>query len=206
VRLYQPGQAVVICYEYVARLNELAEKIPADGRTLRGVSRDDAVTGAFIQAVLQQTSTAVFDLLELPVWGREHDAADKLAGFLMMQFGTATARKLLNGAAYFFEASDKTWTGCDFSDVRGTESQRFYNYLCVAYGGDPKNFSDFVEGQVSRNSSQRTDILPQSRADRCRQEFSVLEWSFQSLIMPNVDPAVMQQVLDRDWLKPIADQ
>ena len=71
---------------------------------------------------LQQTASAVFDAFNTPIWGREQDAADKLAGFLMLQFGQANARKLLNGAAYFFEASDRTWTGSDFSDTRGTEA------------------------------------------------------------------------------------
>jgi len=85
------------------------------------------VVGAFVQVVLQQMSSAVYDVLDVPIWGREQDAADKLAAFLMLQFGKETARKLLNGAAYFFEASDRTWTGSDFSDTRGPDVQRFYN-------------------------------------------------------------------------------
>jgi hypothetical protein len=201
-RLYQPGQPVTICYEYIARLEELAAKIPAEGRTQRGVTRDDAIVGAFVQIVLQQMSSAVFDVLEVPIWGREQDAADKLAGFLMLQFGAETARKLLNGAAYFFEASDRTWTGSDFSDVRGTEAQRFYNYLCIAYGSDQRTFSDFVEGQSKGARSSRVDVLPQERAGRCPKEYGDLKWAFDSTIMPNVDQDLLQKVLARNWLRP----
>jgi hypothetical protein len=143
---YTQGGPVTICYQYIHELEKFAEKIPADTRTARGVSRDDAIVGGFVQVVLNGMSQAVFDILEVPVWGREEDAADKLAGFLMLQFGTDTARRLLNGAAFFFEASDRTWTGSDFADTRGTQAQRFYNYLCVAYGGDPKGM-----GQRSRH-------------------------------------------------------
>jgi hypothetical protein len=200
--MYQPDGPVTVCYEYVAQLEQLAAKIPSDGKTERGVTRDDAIVGAFVQVVLQRMASAVFDQLALPVWGREQDAADKLAGFLMLQFGTDTARKLLNGAAYFFEASDRTWSGSDFSDVRGTESQRFYNYLCVAYGGDKRAFADFVQTNTVRGAKQRVDLLPEERATQCAHEYSVVKWGFDSMIMPSVDQDLLQKVLERKWLRP----
>lgn len=203
IHLYRPGEPVVICYEYVDMLQKLAAKIPADSATARGVTRNDAIVGAFVQAVLQQMASAVFDALNTPIWGREQDAADKLAGFLMLQFGSDTARKLLTGAAYFFEASDRTWTGSDFSDVRGTEAQRFYNYLCMAYGFNPRIFGDFAEGSGSTRSRHRTDVLPQSRAKLCGKEYNDLKWAFDSLILPNIDQTLLQQVLARQWLQPI---
>jgi len=201
-RLYQSGGPVTVCYEYVEQLGKLAAKIPADSKTQRGVSREDAITGAFVQVTLQRMSSAVFDVLDVPIWGREQDAADKLAAFLMLQFGKDTARRLLNGAAYFFEASDRTWTGSDFSDPRGTEAQRFYNYLCVAYGGDKRTFSDFVEGQSKRPGISRLDLLPGDRAVRCPKEYGDLKWAFDSTILPNVDQELLGRVLERKWLRP----
>jgi hypothetical protein len=205
IQLYQPGGPVVICYEYVARLQQLAAAIPADGANARGVTRDDAVVGAFIQAVLQQTASAVFDILNTPIWGREQDAADKLAAFLMLQFGPQAARKLMNGASYFFEASNHTWTGVDFSDVRGTESQRYYNYLCIAYGDDPRLFSDFYQGEANMNASAAGDVLPPSRAFWCPKEYADTKWAFVALILPYVDQDLLRQVLARDWLKPYVE-
>jgi hypothetical protein len=203
-KLYQPGGPVAICYEYVARLAQLADNIPTDSRAQRGVSRDDAVVGAFVQVVLQKMSSAVFDVLGTPVWGREQDAADKLAAFLMLQFGKETARKLLNGAAYFFEASDRTWTGSDFSDVRSPEAQRFYNYLCVAYGYDKKTFEDFVEHQGGKPGAGtgRSDILPLARAVQCQKEYTDLKWAFDTTIMSTVNQDLLEKVLVRDWLQP----
>jgi hypothetical protein len=203
---YEPGGPVVICYEYIHALEKFAEKIPADARTARGVAREDAVVGAFVQVALNQMAHAVFDILAVPVWGREEDAADKLAGFLMLQFGTENARKLLNGAAFFFEASDRTWTGSDFADVRGTDAQRFYNYLCIAYGGDAKAFRDFVQDDSSsRRPGQagavRIDLLPQYRAGDCHKEYNDLQYAFDQTIMPSVDRALLDKVLARkDWL------
>ena len=207
IQRYMEGGPVTICYEYIHELEKFAEKIPADTRTARGVSREDAVVGGFVQAVLNGMSHAVFDILEVPVWGREEDAADKLAGFLMLQFGTENARRLLNGAAFFFEASDRTWTGSDFADTRGTEAQRFYNYLCIAYGGDPKAFTDFVESggpgtQGGQPRERRIDLLPQHRAERCQKEYNDLQYAFNQTIMPFVDQDALQRVLARrDWLR-----
>lgn len=201
-RMYVPDGPVTVCYEYVAQLEKLAAKIPADGKTERGVTREDAIVGAFVQVVLQRMSSAVFDQLNVPIWGREQDAADKLAAFLMLQFGTETARKLLNGAAYFFEASDRTWSGSDFSDVRGTESQRFYNYLCVAYGEDKRAFGDFVQTSRLRGGKQRVDLLPEQRAEQCQKEYGDLKWAFDTTIMPSVDQDLLQKVLARKWLRP----
>jgi Putative metallopeptidase len=207
-RPYTEGGPVTICYEYVQALGKLAQKIPPGRKTARGVSREDAVVGGFVQAVLNGTSHAVFDILEIPVWGREEDSADKLAGYLMLQFGTDTARTLLNGAAFFFEASDRTWTGSDFADTRGTEAQRFYNYLCIAYGGDPKAFRDFVEAggagaRPGQRTEQRIDLLPQHRAERCPKEYNDLQYAFNQTIMPFVDQDMLAKVLARrDWLRP----
>lgn len=206
-RPYQPGGPVTICYEYIAKLAALATKIPAGGTTPRGVSREDATIGAVAQAVLHEISLVVFDQQRIPVWGREDDAADKLAGFLMLQFPDDTAHKLMNGAAFFFEASDRTWTGSDFSDVKSTEAQRFYNYLCIAYGKDQKAFGDFVQAggqQASGGSSNafRDDLLPQARAARCPREYADFKLGYDTFIKPCLDQQQLEKVITRvDWLK-----
>jgi hypothetical protein len=205
-RPYEPGGPVTICYEYVAKLQALATKIPADGATPRGVTRDDAIVGAFAQAVLQQMSLVLYDQQHTPIWGREYDAADKLAAFLMLQFDEKTAHRLMNGAAFFFEASDRTWTGSDFSDVKSPEAQRFYNYLCIAYGSNQKAFADFVQpsGQQSTGGSaaKREDLLPQSRAVRCPREYADFKVGYDTFIKPCLDQTLLDKVSTRvDWLK-----
>ena len=209
IEYYQHNGPVTICYEYVRKLYELGSKIPADAVIAGGVSREDAIVGAFVQIVLQQTSHAIFDMFRLPIWGREEDAADKLAGFLMLQFGQDIARRALTGSAYFFEASDRTWTGSDFADIYSTEAQRFYNYLCIAYGGDPVAFGDLVEhpsmsarGAARHPEKGEIDLLPNERAVRCAHEYTDIVYAFNLTIMPHVDQELLQKVLARhDWLQ-----
>jgi hypothetical protein len=203
---YDPGGAVTICYEYVARLRDLAAAIPADGATAAGLTREDAVFGGFVQAALQRTASAVFDLLDTPIWGREQDAADKLAAFLMLQFGPKAARKLIDGATYFFIASDRTWTGVDFSDVDATQSQRYYNYICMAYGGDPVDFNDYDGStQVRKATGDRSPELTLRRIGWCPREYRDALWAFRTLILPHVDRVLLNQVLARDWLQPFIE-
>jgi hypothetical protein len=139
------------------------------------------------------------------VWGREDDAADKLAGFLMLQMDDKTSRRLMNGAAFFFEASDRTWTGSDFSDVKSTEAQRFYNYLCIAYGKDQKAFADFAEPSAQQSGAggvRRDDKLPAARAARCRGEYADFKLGYDTLIKPCLDQQRLEKVMTRvDWLK-----
>jgi hypothetical protein len=179
---------VTICYEYLDQIERLA---PADV-SADGVTRANAIAGAFVQVALHQVADAVFNNLQIPIWGREEDAADKLAGFIMMQFGTDVALRTLTGTDYFFEKSDHTWTGVDFSDERSTEDQRFYNYLCIAYGGDPKTFGYVVQ----------KNILPSSRASDCAHEYAELTYAFNTTLMPYVDPVLLAKVRATPWLRP----
>ena len=94
---------MTICYEYIAKVDQIAPRNQPAG----GLPRETMIVGAFVQAVLHEVAVATFDILEIPVWGRETDAADKLAGFIMVQFGKDVALKVMIGAAWFFDASER---------------------------------------------------------------------------------------------------
>jgi hypothetical protein len=186
-RAYQPGGPVTICYELVKEIEKVAGNVNAESREL-------VLTGTIIQAVFHETATAVFDVLDVPIWGRPDDADDRLAGFLMVEFGSDFARDLIFGTATFFKASDKRWTGSEFADAQSPEPQRFYNYLCMAYGIEPKMFVTLSEGQAIGDFA-----LPASRAKRCASEFEQVRKAFNLRIMPYVDPDLLVQIRARPW-------
>jgi hypothetical protein len=179
---YVPGQGVTICYEFI---DEIEQIIPGSN------DREGMVAGTFVQVMLYDVSLAVFDLLEVPVWGREHDAADRLAALLMLQFGEDISFKTIVGVANFFIMSKKTWTGSDFADIRSPEAQRFYNYICIAYGGDPRTFSFLV--------AKDKELLPKDRAERCADEYEQVRTAFYLRIMPHVDPDLLIAVRAKRW-------
>lgn len=184
-RPYKPGGAATVCYELVAKIAEIASQHAATD------SRDytNAVTGTFINAMLHEVALAIFDVLQIPVWGREDDAADRLTAFIMLQFGEDVADITISGAANFFSWSNRTWTGRDFETARSPEAQRFYNFLCIAYGGEPHVFGDLVD----------KGILPQHRAGRCRGEYEQIRKAFDMRIMPFIDPDLLVRAKASRW-------
>jgi hypothetical protein len=186
-RPYRPGGPVTVCYELVDQIEQTAAKVDPDARDL-------VLVGTIIQAVFHETAVAVFDVLQVPIWGRREDAADRLAGFLMVEFGPELAKRLIIGTAIFFKESGKTWTGSQFADASAPEAQRFYNYLCMAYGSEPRTFSSFVQDENGGNI-----VLPRARAGLCRKEFEQVRKAFNLRIMPYVDPDLLVRIRAKPW-------
>jgi hypothetical protein len=177
---------VTICYEYLDDI-----RIPK-GVTPAGITPEDAIIGQFFYVAAHEIGHAMFDLLDVPIFGRPEDAADQFATYIMLQFGKDQARRLIGGAAYSYHEDLHGITASlkSFSDVHGTPQQRFYNILCMAYGADQKVFSELVE----------KGYLPQSRARRCKKDFGEVVFAFQHLIRPHVDSEMAKRVLETEWL------
>jgi hypothetical protein len=190
---YRSGGPVTICYEMVQRIVDVTAQHTKDPDEQALI-----MDGTFIEAVLHEVAQAIFDLLQVPVWGRENDAADRLAALVMMQFGDRLALTTIIGTAKFFEYSKHAWTGGDFAVEESPEAQRFYNYLCIAYGGDPITF-EFLE---PRPGPSRMTRLPERRAGRCAREYDQVRHAFDQRIMPFVDPDLVIKVRASQWLLP----
>jgi hypothetical protein len=177
---------VTICYEYIEEM-----RVPKE-TTAAGITPDDAIAGQFFYVAAHEIGHAMFDLLDVPIFGRPEDAADQFATYIMLQFGKDQARRLIGGAAYSYREDLHGMTASlkSFSDVHGTPQQRFYNILCMAYGADQKVFSDLVV----------KGYLPESRAKRCKKDFGEVVFAFQHLIRPHVDTEMAQRVLQTEWL------
>jgi hypothetical protein len=187
-RLYKPGEPATICYELVDEIEKIAAKSADDGEMI--------LAGAVTQAVFHVAANAVFDILDVPIWGRREDAADRLAGFLMVELGADLAYWTIVGTASFFQDSGKTWTGSQFADASSPEAQRYYNYLCMAYGGDRVKF-EYLAAQPDDKSKE--PFLPKDRAEQCRDEYTQVRSAFNLRIMPYVDPDLLVQVRATKW-------
>ncbi len=188
---YKSGEPVTICYEIVRRVSEIASEKSKDPKEQELIRY-----GTFVELVLHQVAYAVFDQLQIPVWGRADDAADRLAALTMMQFGDKVAFTTIIGTARFFQLSNHAWTGTDFSAETSPEAQRFYNYLCIAYGGDPITFS-FLRPHIG---SSKLPTLTTHRAERCAEEYLQVRHAFDLRIMPFVDPDLVIKVRASQWL------
>ena len=179
--------AVTVCYEY---LDSILKNAP-EQTTADGVTRMDAVIGPLVDVFLHEVGHAVFDYDQVPILGREEDAADQFAAYFWLQSDKRDARRLLAGVAYEYtrDAAASTTKKNPFADAHGLPMQRFYNLLCLAYGSDPKLFERAVtEGH-----------LPAERADGCEDEYAQLKKAMTALIDPFIDQGLAKRVRSKQW-------
>jgi len=195
---YDAGtKTATICYEMIAKILETIDAVSlASTQTSAGAEtwaavqdRYEAIVGTIVEALLHETAYALFDIYNVPVWGRIDDAADRLTALVMVTFGEDAARTTILGTANFFNWSARKWTGSDFAETTSPEAQRFYNYLCIAYGSDPVLFASLATSQV----------LPKYRSDQCAREYQQERAAFDLRLMPYVDPDLLVKARARSW-------
>jgi hypothetical protein len=196
------GPTVHMCYELLDNIF----KITTDENVRPNVTRHDAIVGQFLFWTLHETGHAAFDIFQVPLLGREEDAADLFAAFIMLHFGKDQARRWIEGAAYTSDEfmADVPW-GKNYASVHGLPQQRFYNLICLAYGADPVTFADVTENMTNMMAQKgvlpRTQqgVLPKRRAENCAYEFQTFEHAFRDQIRPHLDVDMVQKVLDTAW-------
>jgi hypothetical protein len=176
-------------------VDEIWEKA-AKETTPSGIAPIDTLIGPFVDVFLHEAGHATFGILQIPVFGREEDAADQFSTYVMLKLDKDEARRLVLGSAYQYKGDllspTVTLTQQTFADEHGTSAQRFFNLLCIAYGFDPKLFSDVVE----------KGFLPEDRAVSCQREYKQLSYAFDTLIGPHIDRQLARK-LHKSWLPPI---
>ena len=181
---------ITICHEYVYDLwtNRLEET------TLDGVASIDTVIGPLFEVSLHEFAHALFDMLELPVFGREEDAADQVAAYILLQLGKHEARRMISGTVRAYSIEEIRAGGqCskeDYASEHSTPAQRAYNDMCIAYGADAKLFADFVS----------KGYLPKERAEFCEDEYFQIKDAFEILLYPHLDLDLAKKNLDGAWV------
>jgi hypothetical protein len=182
---YKPQGPATVCYELIDQIERFAASHTRDTNLAQ-----TAITGGFVQAVLHETSHALFEVLQVPIWGREDDAADRLAALIMMQFGDDVANVVMYGTQLLFRWSDQKWTGNAFASEVSPDYQRYFNYACIAVAANWPQFGGLVINKV----------IPQNRAARCEGEYNQIRKAFDLRIMPHLDPDLLVQVRATAWL------
>jgi hypothetical protein len=176
---------VTICYEAVADIQALAKGATSDPDDLAGL-----ITGGVVEEALHRMALAILQVFDVPVWGREEDAADMLGAFLMLQFDERTANVTILGAAQLFVYKTSALGKVDYVSDVSPPAQRFYNFLCIAVGGDPIDFGGLVD----------KGFLPKDRARGCGGEYDKVRRAFDMRLMPHVDADLVVKIRAIDWL------
>lgn len=109
---------------------------------------------------------AMIDVLQLPVLGKEEDAADHLSVILMNDiWEEESAANILasDATAYALQAEQTAAGGGEpaYADEHSLDMQRYYNVVCLFYGANP----------TARQQLADDLGLPPERAERCEVEW-----------------------------------
>jgi Putative metallopeptidase len=187
---------ITVCYEYLSDMWRAANS----HRRTAYISREDAFMGPLVDTFLHESGHAMFDLLKVPLLGREEDAADQVAAYLVLQLPKEMKKKLILGGAYSYTSELKVRSARDLkrprlgfgrhitnADEHGTPAQRLYNLLCIAYGADKELFADVV----------KQGFLPAQRAEMCEDEYRQIDFAMRQLIGPHIDGGLQALVPGR---------
>src|SRR4051812_25435135 len=134
VSAWYNDEVITVCYEMLAEILKSAPAQDLPG----GLSRTDTVLGPVLAVFLHETAHAVFNMLQIPVLGREEDAADQFAAYVMLRLSKDEARRMILGSAYHhaiqMPGPQVTVPIRSLSDEHSTPAQRTFNILCIAYG------------------------------------------------------------------------
>jgi hypothetical protein len=128
----------------------------------------------------------------VPILGREEDAANQVAAFLLLGLGTdETCRAIASIAVmYASEAKEAPSKLKDFADEHSLRAQRLFNLLCLSYDAHPELFGDLVE----------KGFLPRERAEQCGSEYRQVRFAFNWLVALHLKG--LELVGPRTWPTP----
>lgn len=127
-------------------------------------SREDDFVAANVLAILyHELGHALIDILNLPVFGQEEDAADVLSVLLIHDlYEEEAAAGIIYDAAFGFLGEAEGNAPAPW-DVHGPDLQRYYTMVCLFYGANPD----------AREALAIELDLPEERAETCVEEFEL---------------------------------
>jgi hypothetical protein len=206
-------KTVTMCYELISLYNTSYEQIEtAEQGFLQQASVEQVLTGTTLFVMLHELGHGLIDLFDLPITGKEEDAADQFAAMTLIgsdedddALEDRPSRLALLGA-YFFQKlshSPDSLTRQILSNEHALGQQRYYEVMCLVLGSNTEVYGPIVAlgVQMVNDAAQnypylvtdariiewleRTDdlnILPYKRALRCEKEFQRYNASWDYLI------------------------
>lgn len=171
---YYDPEAVTIQYPW-SFVAETRRQLRANGYA-PGKDLDTGVRDATMFVLVHEIAHALVDQLELPVLGREEDAADSFASYAAVEY--ADDGELVIAATDLFDAFDRAsdLDEAAFFDSHSLDAQRFYAISCQVYGADPDEYANVVDGLG----------FDEERLAGCVEEWDLLESSWEQVLEPHL--------------------
>lgn len=166
---------ISICYELFGQMTIGIQ------RSFNGIASpqeiNDAISGGIAFVLLHELGHALVHILDLPLLGREEDAADQIAAYLILQSSDNISTSAIAGALWFFRSGSALfYTRRHFSDTHSLGQQRQSNLACWAYGKDAIRYQYLLVGEH----------LTHERSLGCSGEYQKLESTVRKLLGNNI--------------------
>ena len=158
--------------EYVGQLL-LANKLVQNESDL---GKQWAAINDFI--LVHEWAHALIDLYDLPVLGKEEDAADALAAVFMTRFVQGGAEYAFDAAQFFdaLSARQRKLAPSDYWDEHSLDKQRAYSIVCWVAGANDHDYKVIEEA----------GILGEDRLRNCPAEYEQRVKSWFALLKPHL--------------------
>ncbi len=166
---------IEIPFGFITEITDRFSKEKYNDKT--GITIKEARADVLMHTLFHELAHAFISMYEIPVLGKEEDAADALAAILLIEY-FENGQEIALTAADLFSIESYRRNGElqeeDFWDEHSLDEQRYYSTLCYIYGSNPEQYAFFVkEGSLS-----------QERADMCIEEYEKTAQDWLDLLGP----------------------
>jgi hypothetical protein len=141
------------------------------------------VLGNTLFVMAHEMGHALISEMNMPVLGREEDAADSFAVVTALKIHSAGSERVLIEAAKGWVLSSKRdkkqGNKLAFYDEHGLDLQRSYNVVCFMVGFDPEKYKTLAAETK----------LPEERQTSCVRDYKTTAWSWDEMLKPHIRPA-----------------
>ncbi|HKP36618.1 MAG TPA: DUF4344 domain-containing metallopeptidase [Pyrinomonadaceae bacterium] len=168
---------VVICRQWLDEMERVLSRGLSDKTVVR-----QTVQSVAAAVFLHETAHALIDVLDIPVTGREEDAADQFSTLVLLTQKDGLRKVMQVAYTYKLLSQDTVRFPPAYWDEHSLDIQRYYDTLCMVYGRDPKQNQSFLVN----------DPLPEARAEVCEGEYKRIESSWKRLLTPYANNSLWQ--------------
>ncbi|MBS2037108.1 hypothetical protein JST97_19120 [bacterium] len=165
---YDPEHhAVVMAYDFVEFMIKDAVQNKANQQ-----EAIEYATGAILFTLMHEMGHALIGEMDVPVVGREEDAADEFATMILLDCGPQ-GHQILGATMDWFYAMSRNQKDLVFWDEHSLDQQRLYNILLLMYGHSPDAYGQLV-----------SSVVPKNRMAKALHEYKIKEHRWDKLLKP----------------------
>ena len=137
----------------------------------------DFIAANMIAIYYHEFGHALIDIMKLPIFGQEEDAADVLSAVLIHDFFAEETAQRIAYATAFGQLGERDIVSAAkdnvaYWDVHGPDLQRYFTFVCLIYGANPE----------AREKLADELQLPKPRRETCEDEYALAKNSWGPVI------------------------